>query len=172
MAESNKKFEALKRELLKDTDLACELIAHLTGQDVHLVQRLPPDELFEYLSYLLQQEKKKDLDLHWRHNKSAEELQANNSHAYVLEMRGLIANSRARSKKFGAKPVIYEMLRLLSGLAIAQQVRNPGRSSTSLGSSVEENQLQPVVNVRPLLSKPHVVQVMITNEPPRDVFKK
>lgn len=172
MAEGNKKFEALKRELLKDTDLACELIAHLTGQDVHLVQRMPPDELFDYLSYLLQQEKKKDLDLHWRHNKSAEDWQINNSHAYELESRGLIANVRNRSKKFGTKPVVYEMLRVLSSLAIAQQVRNPGRASTALGSNIEENQIQPIVNVKQITSRPHVVQVMITNDPTRDVFKK
>lgn len=166
MKGANKKFEAIKKELLRDTDLTCELIAHLTGKDIHLVERMPHDKMFDYLGYLLHEEKKKNAHLHWRHNKSTEEAHVNESHAYELESKGLISNNKLRTKKFGAKPAVYEMLRILSGLAATAQMLRPGKASTAIGSNMygaDEPAIKPVVNVKAITSKPHVVNVMITH---------
>ncbi len=173
MANASKKFEAIKKELLRDTDLTCELIAHLTGKDLRLVEHMPPDELLSYLSYLLQERKESDKNLHWRHDKSAEEPKITDRHSYQLEAHGLVSSgNKLRSKKFGAKPAVYEMLRILSGLAATAQMQRPGKASTAIGSNTSEVE-RPVVNVREIMSNPHVVDVMITHTPAQSTaFKK
>lgn len=141
---NNKLSVGLNKLLPQETDRAIKLIAALTGEHPNKFANMQPEEIFQFLSFLLKCEKKKVEELIREHNQS-EELDTNSiARLWKLDARHVV---KGKKSKFGSmiEPFFQKLMFLMGQKADRLRFMAENGMSTSVNSEA-------VTSLRPQIS--------------------
>lgn len=109
---NNKITQQISKVLPQETDRAIKLIAALTGEEAAKIAAMTPEEIFQYLAFLLKCEKKKVEELLREHNQSEELDPVSIARLWKLDAKHIV---KGKKSKFGSmvEPFLQKLLFLM-----------------------------------------------------------
>jgi len=109
---NNKITQNVSKTLPQETDRAIKLIAALTGEDPQKFHGMQPEEIFQYLAFLLKCEKKKIEELLREHDQNQELDSASIARLWKLDSKHVV---KGKKSKFGSmvEPFFQKLLFLM-----------------------------------------------------------